>query len=82
LVLSIDGVLFRVPNFAPEILRRVLPDAMKAKKLKQALQELSEEGVTQVFLPTDGSALLVGVVGPLQLDVPKVRLVRRIWTGN
>jgi len=64
-----------VPNFAPEILRRVrLPDAMKAKKLKQALQELSEEGVAQVFRPTDGSALLVGVVGPLQLDVLKARL--------
>jgi peptide chain release factor 3 len=64
-----------VPNFAPEILRRVrLPDAMKAKKLKQALQELSEEGVAQVFRPTDGSTLLVGVVGPLQLDVLKARL--------
>jgi peptide chain release factor 3 len=64
-----------VPNFAPEILRRVrLPDAMKAKKLKQALQQLSEEGVAQVFQPTDGSALLVGVVGPLQLDVLKARL--------
>ncbi len=64
-----------VPNFAPEILRRIrLPDAMKAKKLKQALQELSEEGVAQVFRPTDGSALLVGVVGPLQLDVLKARL--------
>jgi len=64
-----------VPNFAPEILRRVrLPDAMKAKKLRQALEELSEEGVAQVFRPTDGSALLVGVVGPLQLDVLKARL--------
>ncbi len=64
-----------VPNFAPEILRRVrLPDAMKAKKLKQALEELSEEGVAQVFRPTDGSNLLVGVVGPLQLDVLKARL--------
>ncbi len=64
-----------IPNFAPEILRRVrLPDAMKAKKLKQALQELSEEGVAQVFRPTDGTALLVGVVGPLQLDVLKARL--------
>jgi peptide chain release factor 3 len=64
-----------VPNFAPEILRRVrLPDAMKAKKLNQALQELSEEGVAQVFRPSDGSTLLVGVVGPLQLDVLKVRL--------
>ncbi len=64
-----------VPNFAPEILRRVrLPDAMKAKKLNQALQELSEEGVAQVFRPADGSSLLVGVVGPLQLDVLKGRL--------
>ncbi|MFZ3350272.1 MAG: peptide chain release factor 3 [Xanthobacteraceae bacterium] len=64
-----------VPNFAPEILRRVrLSDAMKAKKLKQALEELSEEGVAQVFRPADGSALMVGVVGPLQLDVLKARL--------
>jgi peptide chain release factor 3 len=64
-----------VPNFAPEILRQVrLTDAMKAKKLKQALHELAEEGVAQVFAPTDGSPALVGVVGPLQLDVLKVRL--------
>src|SRR5215470_551941 len=64
-----------VPSFAPEILRRVrLTDAMKAKKLKQALQELAEEGVVQVFRPNDGSPALVGVVGPLQLDVLKVRL--------
>jgi peptide chain release factor 3 len=64
-----------VPNFAPEILRRIrLPDAMRAKKLKQALQQLAEEGVAQVFLPADGSPALVGVVGPLQLDVLKARL--------
>jgi peptide chain release factor 3 len=64
-----------VPSFAPEILRRVrLMDAMKAKKLKQALQEMAEEGVVQVFRPLDGSPALVGVVGPLQLDVLKVRL--------
>src|SRR4249920_3068527 len=64
-----------VPSFAPEILRRVrLPDAMKAKKLKQALQELAEEGVVQVFRPIDGSPALVGVVGPLQLDVLRARL--------
>jgi peptide chain release factor 3 len=64
-----------VPSFAPEILRRIrLPDAMKAKKLKQALQELAEEGVVQVFRPRDGSPAMVGVVGPLQLDVLKDRL--------
>ena len=64
-----------VPNFAPEIIRRVrLNDAMKAKKLKQALQEMAEEGVVQVFRPTDGSPALIGVVGPLQLDVLRDRL--------
>src|ERR1700681_1136259 len=64
-----------VPSFAPEILRRVrLTAAMKAKKLKQALQEMAEEGVVQVFRPTDGSPALIGVVGPLQLDVLRARL--------
>ena len=64
-----------VPNFAPEILRRVrLGDPMKAKKLREALQQMAEEGVVQVFRPLDGAPALVGVVGPLQLDVLKARL--------
>jgi peptide chain release factor 3 len=64
-----------VPYFAPEILRRVrLDDAMKAKKLRQALAELAEEGVVQLFRPQDGAAPLVGVVGTLQLDVLAARL--------
>jgi peptide chain release factor 3 len=64
-----------VPSFAPEIIRRVrLTDAMKAKKLKQALQEMAEEGVVQVFRPLDGSPALIGVVGSLQLDVLRDRL--------
>ncbi len=64
-----------VPHFAPEILRRVrLDDAMKAKKLRTALQELAEEGVVQLFRPQDGSPPIVGVVGTLQLDVLQARL--------
>jgi len=64
-----------VPYFAPEIIRRVrLDDAMKAKKLRQALQELAEEGVVQLFRPQDGAPPLVGVVGTLQLDVLQARL--------
>lgn len=64
-----------VPMFAPEILRRVkLGDPMKAKKLKEALQQMAEEGVVQVFRPLDGAPAMVGVVGSLQLDVLKVRL--------
>jgi peptide chain release factor 3 len=71
-----EEILFRgVPNFAPEILRRVrLGDAMKAKKLKEALQQMAEEGVVQLFQPEDGSPAIVGVVGALQLDVLKERL--------
>ncbi len=64
-----------VPHFAPEILRRVrLDDAMKAKKLRQALTELAEEGVVQLFRPQDGAPPIVGVVGTLQLDVLQARL--------
>ncbi len=64
-----------IPNFAPEILRRVrLSDPMKQKHLARALQSLAEEGVTQVFKPAIGSYWIVGVVGPLQLDVLKSRL--------
>jgi peptide chain release factor 3 len=70
-----DITFVGVPSFAPEIVRRVrLTDAMKAKKLKEALQQMSEEGVVQVFRPRDGAPALVGVVGPLQLDVLRARL--------
>ena len=71
-----EDLVFRgVPSFAPEILRRVkLADAMKAKKLRDALQQMAEEGVVQTFVPHDGSGAIVGVVGALQLDVLTERL--------
>jgi peptide chain release factor 3 len=64
-----------LPNFAPEILRRVvLKDPTKTKQLRKALDDLSEEGVIQVFVPDIGANLIVGVVGQLQLDVLISRL--------
>lgn len=64
-----------IPNFAPEILRRILlDDPMKAKQLSRALQDMAEEGVTQVFRPLIGSQAIVGVVGSLQLDVLASRM--------
>ena len=64
-----------IPNFAPEILRRVrLEDPMKSKQLKRALDDLAEEGVTQVFRRVIGGDNIVGVVGELQLDVLKTRV--------
>jgi peptide chain release factor 3 len=71
-----ETLTFRgVPSFAPEILRRVrVGDAMRAKKLREALTQMAEEGVVQVFMPIDGSPPIVGVVGALQLDVLRQRL--------
>jgi peptide chain release factor 3 len=64
-----------IPNFAPEILRRVkLGDPTKTKQLRNALNDLAEEGVTQVFRPMIGSQWIVGVVGQLQLDVLMSRI--------
>jgi peptide chain release factor 3 len=70
-----DLTFIGIPSFAPEILRRVrLEDAIRAKKLKDALNEMAEEGVVQLFSPVDGSPPIVGVIGALQLDVLGDRL--------
>ncbi len=59
-----------IPSFAPEVLRRVrLDDPMKAKQLRKALEDLAEEGVSQLFKPLNGATWIVGVVGMLQFDV-------------
>jgi len=64
-----------IPNFAPEILRRVkLGDPTKTKQLRNALNDMAEEGVTQIFRPLIGSQWIVGVVGQLQLEVLISRL--------
>ncbi|MDX2287943.1 MAG: peptide chain release factor 3 [Hyphomicrobiaceae bacterium] len=71
-----DVTFLGIPSFAPEILRRIrLDDAIKAKKLKDALREMAEEGVVQLFNPIDGMPPIVGVIGALQLDVLGDRLV-------
>ncbi len=64
-----------IPHFAPELFRRIrLTDPMKSKQLQRGLQQLSEEGSTQVFSPLNSTDLIVGAVGPLQFDVVAYRL--------
>ena len=64
-----------LPNFAPEILRRVrVRDPLKAKHLRRALDGLAEEGVTQLFRPILGADFIVGAVGQLQFEVMADRL--------
>ncbi|MDH2296004.1 peptide chain release factor 3 [Cobetia sp. 1AS1] len=64
-----------IPHFAPELFKRVrLKDPLKMKALQKGLQQLSEEGATQVFQPFDNNDLIVGAVGTLQFDVVAHRL--------
>jgi peptide chain release factor 3 len=64
-----------IPNFAPEIIRRVrLADPMKSKQLAKALSDLAEEGVAQIFRRMVGADYIVGVVGQLQLEVLQSRI--------
>lgn len=70
-----SGLAFTgLPDFAPEILRRVrLDDPMKIKQMRKALLDLAEEGIARVFRPLEGSNWVVGVVGALQLEVISTR---------
>ena len=65
-----------IPNFAPELFRRVrLKDPLKTKALQKGLIQLSEEGATQVFRPMISNDLILGAVGVLQFDVVAFRLL-------
>ena len=64
-----------IPHFAPELFRRViLKDPLKNKALLKGLQQLSEEGATQLFRPLESNELILGAVGVLQFDVVAQRL--------
>ena len=64
-----------IPFFAPELFRRArLRDPMRAKQLQKGLQQLSEEGASQLFKPLDSNDLILGAVGMLQFDVVAYRL--------
>ena len=64
-----------IPNFAPELFRRAqLRDPLKMKQLQKGLQQLCEEGATQLFKPLTNNDLILGAVGILQFDVVAHRL--------
>ena len=64
-----------IPNFAPELFRRaVLKDPLKMKQLQKGLEQLCEEGATQLFRPFTNNDLILGAVGVLQFEVVAQRL--------
>ncbi|HEB93405.1 MAG TPA: peptide chain release factor 3 [Gammaproteobacteria bacterium] len=65
-----------IPHFAPELFRRArLRDPLRMKALQKGLQELCEEGASQLFRPLNCNDLIVGAVGILQFDVVAHRLL-------
>lgn len=70
-----DLVFTGIPNFAPELFRRaVLKDPLKMKALQKGLDQLCEEGATQLFRPLVNNDLILGAVGVLQFEVVAQRL--------
>ncbi|MEN9356989.1 MAG: peptide chain release factor, partial [Pseudomonadota bacterium] len=64
-----------IPSFAPEMFQRaVLRNPLKLKQLQKGLQQLAEEGATQLFRPIVSNDLILGAVGTLQFDVVAHRL--------
>lgn len=64
-----------IPCFAPEHFRRAqIRNPMKMKQLQKGLQQLAEEGATQLFRPIYSNDLILGAVGTLQFDVVAHRL--------
>jgi peptide chain release factor 3 len=64
-----------IPNFAPELFRRaMLNDPLRMKALQKGLDQLCEEGATQLFRPMKNNDLILGAVGILQFDVVAHRL--------
>ncbi|MFT4173323.1 MAG: peptide chain release factor 3 [Rhodocyclaceae bacterium] len=64
-----------IPSFAPELFRRAqIRNPLKMKQLQKGLQQLAEEGATQLFRPLASNDLILGAVGVLQFDVVAHRL--------
>jgi peptide chain release factor 3 len=64
-----------IPSFSPEIFKELINlDPMKSKQLEKGIQQLTDEGVAQLFNLDLGNRKIVGTVGELQFDVIQYRL--------
>jgi len=64
-----------IPSFSPEIFKELVnKDPMKTKQLEKGIQQLTDEGVAQLFIQQPGNRKIVGTVGELQFEVIQYRL--------
>ncbi len=65
-----------IPRFSPEIFKEVVnADPMKTKQLDRGTEQLTDEGVAQLFVQPLGSKKIIGTVGELQFEVIQHRLL-------
>ncbi len=71
-----EDVMFRgIPSFSPEIFKELVNmDPMKTKQLEKGIEQLTDEGVAQLFVHNNGFKKVVGTVGELQFEVIQYRL--------
>ena len=66
-----------IPSFSPEIFKEVInKDPMKTKQLEKGLNQLTDEGVAQLFTQHNGNRKIIGCVGDLQFEVIQYRLLK------
>ncbi|CAG0958201.1 MAG: peptide chain release factor 3 [Bacteroidetes bacterium] len=64
-----------IPNFSPELFKELInTDPLKSKQLEKGIQQLTDEGVAQLFTIQPGNRKIIGTVGELQFEVIKYRL--------
>lgn len=64
-----------IPSFSPEIFKEVInKDPMKSKQLEKGIEQLTDEGVAQLYRQEPGNRKYIGAVGELQFEVIQYRL--------
>lgn len=65
-----------LPSFSPEMFKYIEnDDPMKAKQLNKGIEQLTDEGVAQVFTNQFNGRKIIGTVGALQFEVIQYRLL-------
>jgi len=64
-----------IPTFSPELFRYIEnADPLKSKQLAKGIEQLTDEGVAQLFTKLSNGRKVIGTVGPLQFEVIEYRL--------
>ena len=72
-----EKMMFKgIPSFSPEIFKEIInKNPLKTKQLQKGVEQLTDEGVAQLFRSYHGSRIVVGTVGELQFEVIQHRLL-------